>query len=63
MARIVSIQDVNRCPNLIISSEHWLDGYTCRCGDPVDPLMKKRGYLWSEDNGHWIRPDRVDATP
>lgn len=57
--RYVVVDDINRCPNLIIAPEHWIDAYACRCGDPDYPLMAERGYVWDDDEGCWKRPGEV----
>jgi hypothetical protein len=55
--RDVVIDDVNRCPNLILSFEHWIDRYACRCGEPDYPLMTERGYVWDKDLERWHRSE------
>lgn len=40
------------CPNLILMGDHYING-TCQCFNPEAIELKKLGYAWNEDKGHW----------
>ncbi len=53
--RVLSWDNIMKCPYFILMPEHYRSDGSCRCNDPDHPEMAKWGYEWK--NGSWRAPE------